>query len=657
MEASATPRPPLDLERPRSALGRVLDPQLISIWLLGFGLTVYLGIKGGGFDPLVDNQVGIVVWWIVLAGLLVGVFPRRPLGRLGWSSLSLLAAFAAWTALSITWSESSGDSRADLARVATYLGVFALGLFVRGSRAVRLMAAAVGTGVAVIAIIALLSRLHPAWFSNAAQTAHFLGATRGRLAYPLNYWNGVAALIAIGIPLVLNIATGSRSVFTRALAAAALPAMMLTIYFTISRGGILAAAIAVAVYLAFAGDRVPRLLTFVVATVGGAILIGAGAQRDALQEGLQNAAAHHQGNELLWMTIVVCAGVGLIQAAISTALLNDMRPAWTHPSRPVAITTIAAAVVLVVIGGVAVNAPRRVSHAVDQFTSGESAGGGSSRLTSAAGENRYKLWSAAVDEFSSEPFHGTGSGTFELWWARNGSAGQIVRDTHSLYLQTLGELGIVGILFLGGFVVLVFVGGGRALSRTDQDERPQLAAALAGVAAFLSAAAVDWVWQIPVLPVAMLLLAGALVSAGVRAKDHRRPRLGLVPRGGLAVLAVVAIIAIAIPFASARLIRDSQSDARAGDFAGALEAARSAQNVEPGGALPHLQQALVLERQGNYPAAVREAQNATTREGANWRNWLVLSRVQVEAGEAKPSVLSYRTAESLNPRSPIFAND
>jgi hypothetical protein len=632
-----------------------IDVQLVSIWLLGFGLPVYLGLKGGGYDPLVGDQAGIVVWWIVLAGLLVGAFPRRRLGLLGWSALGLFAAFAVWTALSLSWTESSGNTSADMARVATYLGVFALGLFIRGSRGVRLMVAAVGTGIAFISIVALLSRLHPAWFPEAEQTARFLGGSKNRLAYPLNYWNAVAALAAIGIPLMLNAATTGKSIALRSLAAATLPAMALTVYLTLSRGGILAGVVAIAVYLTFAGDRVPRLATLAVAGLGGAILIGAASQRDALQEGLLNPAAHHQGNEMLWMVIVVCAGVGLIQAAMSVGLLNGMRPSWTVPSRQVAIRATAAAVVAVLIAAVAFNAPHRISHAIGEFKSGEVASGGASRLTSAAGENRDKLWSAALDEFSGEPLHGTGSGTFEYWWARNGDTATVVRDTHSLYLQTLGELGIVGIIFLGGFIVLILGGGLRVINHASRHGRPQLAAALAGVVAFFLTAVFDWMWQIPVLPVTMLLLAGALVSAGVRSRHHRPPGLKPAARIGLAASALAAIIAIAIPFSSATLIRRSQSDARAANLPAALEAARSAQNVEPDAGLPHLQQALVFEQQGNYPQAVIEARKATQHEATNWRNWLVLSRVQAEAGEARAAVRSYRTAASLNPRSPVFA--
>ena len=181
--ASTLPRP-----APVALLNRI-DWNAVSTWLLGFGLVAYLGLKGGGYDPLVHDQVGIAVWWIVLAGVLVGAFPRRRLGTLAWCALGLLAAFVAWTALSLTWTESIDKTSADLARVATYLGVFALALFIRGSKGTRRMVAAVGTGIAFVAIVALLSRLHPAWFPEASQTARFLPSGRNGSPTPSTTWN------------------------------------------------------------------------------------------------------------------------------------------------------------------------------------------------------------------------------------------------------------------------------------------------------------------------------------------------------------------------------------------------------------------------------------------------------------------------------------
>jgi tetratricopeptide (TPR) repeat protein len=101
-------------------------------------------------------------------------------------------------------------------------------------------------------------------------------------------------------------------------------------------------------------------------------------------------------------------------------------------------------------------------------------------------------------------------------------------------------------------------------------------------------------------------------------------------------------------------LRESEADARAGDLEAALGAARSAQNAEPWAAGPRLQQALVLERAADLDAAVVAARAAAERESTNWRNFLVLSRIEAERGEAAAAVRDFRRARSLNPYSELF---
>ena len=142
----------------------------VATWLFGFSLIAYLGLDGGGYDPIVHHQVGIGVWWLLLAGVVVGAMPRRRLSILAWSALAALGAFELWTALSLTWTESSEKTLADVARIGGYVGIFGFAILIRGIDGARRLASAVAAGIVLVALIGLLSRLHPAWFPDAAQT-------------------------------------------------------------------------------------------------------------------------------------------------------------------------------------------------------------------------------------------------------------------------------------------------------------------------------------------------------------------------------------------------------------------------------------------------------------------------------------------------------
>jgi hypothetical protein len=632
---------------------RKIDWSAIATWALAFGLIVYLGLEGGGYDPLVHDRVGIALWWFLLAGVAVGALPRRRPSTLACIALALLAAFVVWTALSLSWTESVERTSADLARVAGYLAAFALAIFGARAGSARRLVAAVAAGIAVIAVIALLSRLHPAWFPTSHETAQFLSSGRERLSYPLNYWNGLAGLIAIGVPLLLQLATSAKTIAVRASAAAVLPAIALAAFFTLSRGGIAAAFVALAVFFVFVPDRLPKLLTALLAGAGGMVLIVATTHRDALQHALVNDTAHQQGNEMLVFTLVVCLIVGLVQAGSSAASLQSKRPDWTVISRDQSKVAAAVAALVLLIAALALGAPGRAADGWDEFKGEGAPGKGAERLGSVAGESRYQFWSAAVDENASKPLTGTGSGTFEYWWTRNGDVPEIAHDTHSLYLQTLGELGIVGLLVLAAFLLAVLVGGGWNVVRASRS-RPELAAALAGCVAFCVTAITDWMWQIPVLAVAFLLLAAVLVTAEERSGKGGSGGLKLPLRAAVAVVALAAIVAISIPLASTSLLRQSEADARAGDLPAALSAARSAQNAQPEAASPRLQEALILESQGDLAGAATAAVEATERESTNWRTWLVLSRIEAELGDAPAAVRYYRKARMLNPFSELF---
>jgi hypothetical protein len=636
----------------------------LGAWILGFAAPLYLALRGGGYEALLRDQVGIALWWIVMLGVLLGVLPVARPTRPQLLALGALVLFALWTGLGALWSPSSEQTVGELSRLSTYAAVLALAILGVRAGARHLLIGGITAAIAAVALLALVSRLHPAWFP-ADQTAQFLPSTRSRLNYPLNYWNGLAAFTALGIPLALHFATSARMLALRALSAAAMPIMAATLYLTFSRGGLVEAAAGLLVYVALTPGRGWRLGTLAVGGAGGALLIASIHQRPAIDHGLlATSAARHGGNELIAIAVVVCAGVALLQGALalleSHARMPGLPVAVVRRRGPLLLTAAVIAIALFVASG----GPHAISHAWRDFknpglqvTAGQE--NTASRLAAVSGNGRYQYWGSALDAFSAHPIQGLGAGTFQFWWAARGSIRSYVVNAHSLYFETLAETGLLGLMLL----LVVFGAGIVALAgrwrRPGGGDRAVLAAVLGACAAFCVAAGVDWVWQIPAIPVVFLLLIG---GAGARRQRRRSGQPALSRRAGLArsaawvALALAGVVALVIPMASGVSLRESQAQARVTHFEPALHDARTAVGWEPYAASPRLQQALVMEASGDYAGAAAAARQAVSAAPTDWKGWLVLSRIEAEAGRPRPAVAAYRKARSMDPRDPLFAS-
>jgi hypothetical protein len=644
--------------------GRRIDPGAVVAWVIPVALILYLGLKNGGYDPIPRGDAGVLAWWVVLIGLAVAALPAIRIRSVTGILIVLLAAFGAWTALSLTWSQSDERTMIEVARVATYLGflVLAVGLQQRGYA--RELLLGVTSGVAVITVLAALSRFEPNWFPE-QDTGRFIPGIEieRRLAYPLNYSTGLAAMTAMGLPLFLHLMASGRTILGRSVGAAMLPIAALVLWWTGSSLSIPLAAVGIVAYLVFSSDRLPALASLALAAVGGLVLIVASHTRDALERGLPTPDALREGDQLLVIAIIVCVVLIVARFALQPAFRRLAALEVKIPQRR-ARQALIAGLAVIVVAIAAAGASGALSERWESFKSATgldpNQGGQGSQLTDVSARGRYQFWEGAVDAWRSDAVLGIGPGTFEFWWAQHGDpdAAIFVVNAHSLYLENLAELGPIGFLLILAFVVVALVAGAMRAWRSTLGNRPELAAALAACFVFAAAAAVDWVWQLAVLPAAFLFaVAVAVGPEPVRARpstrtgdDRERTWKRFVPAILTAGVAVVALIAIAIPLASESAVEKSQEHVADGDLKAALDSARDAVAIEPFAATPRLQEATTLELMGDDDAAVAAASEATTKEPTNWRPWLVLSRLEARAGNVDGALDAYTKARSLFPR-------
>src|ERR687888_179012 len=159
-------------------------------------------------------------------------------------------------------------------------------------------------------------------------------------------------------------------------------------------------------------------------------------------------------------------------------------------------------------------------------------------VTGLFGANRPHYWHVAWREVTLNPVLGSGAGTFERYWLLYRPVGSFARDAHSLYLETLAELGPIGLVLL-----LAALGLPLLVLRGRRD--PVLATAAAGYVAYLIHTGVDWDWELPAVTLCGFICgSGLLLWARRPDAPELRPweRLALiVPAVCLAVLVLVRL--------------------------------------------------------------------------------------------------------------------
>jgi len=320
---------------------------------------------------------------------------------------------------------------------------------------------------------------------------------------------------------------------------------------------------------------------------------------------------------------------------------------------------LAGAVIAFAVLAIPAGIPGQISHAWRNFKNYDASALGNdslARFGTVSGNGRYDYWKLAVNSTGGHVLGGSGPGTFQLLWLPHSPQNfSYIQNAHSLYFETLAEEGVVGLGLLVGFLALVLTVAVRLVTKTRFEHRTRTAGAAAALVAFLISAASDWIWQVPVLPVAFLLLGAALLAPSSRPAAAEGAPLGRrLFRGAALVVALGAVVAIVVPLAETTDLRTSQAAASNGNLVLALRDARNAAGWEPGAAMPQLQLALVRESQGDLGDALSAARRAARDEPGNWSTWLTLARLDAEAGHPMAAVSEYRRARSLNPASPLF---
>ena len=627
-------------EGAREVLGA--NPALVPA-LLAVGALVALAASEAGFYPTAWYAAALFLLGLLGATLLALGRPRgvpKPV----LVALALLAAYTAWTYVSITWASQQGPAWDGANRTALYLTVFALfALWPFDARGAATVLGLLGLGIAGLGLVELLK-------ANGSEQplAYFIDV---RFAEPAGYMNANVALWTTGLlPCLFLASRRGVPALLRGLALGGAGLLAGLGLLGQSRGWVLALPLALVLFVAVCPGRVRLLLA--IASVGTAALAVSGpvlaVHDDFSPEGFDALLSDATGAILLAAAVLAVAGVAaaLLDNRIVPGPAAERRMGW------------AAAVVVAVafVGGVVAYAAAegsptgRIAEAWDDFKEGgQGPQAGGSRF-SGGGTNRYDFWTVAWDAFADRPLRGLGTENFQEEYLRRGNSGEQPRYAHSLELGVLSQTGIVGALLLFGGLVAALAGALRARA----GPRPERAAAGAATALFaywLLHASVDWFWEFPALTapaIAALGLACALAPRPVDEAGERR-RLRAAPAAAAAVAALLLALSFALPWLAA-LESDRAAEIWRADAEAAFDRLERAEDLNPLSARAPLTAGTIALRLDRIGVARREFGEALDREPRNAYALLELGAIASVEGDRRGALRLVGRARLASPR-------
>lgn len=597
-------------------------------------LTVgLLGLAGGGFEPTAQNWATLALIACSAASLVALGLPRP--GSLELVLLGSLALLGAWTLLSSAWS---------LDRAQAILEGQRLALYVAGTLAVLLAARRWSVGYVLGALLAAISavcvyglslRLFPDSPDSGGVVLSTDPQAAFRLAEPLGYSNALGALAAVGIALGLVLGTLATWRPGRALAGASLPLLAATLYLTFGRGAWLALAVGFSATLALSPRRLQLVAGLTALSIAPALAVLIASQSDGLSVRGADLGQMETDGRRLAVALVLLAGLGAASALAFRYAEDRVRPG-PRLRAAFAATLIAVGAAAIVAGAIVAGGPSGVYDAFNaQPAPAES--DVEQRLLTFSGSSRSDYWRIAWEDFEDNPLLGSGAGSYQRRWLEHRPAELPVRDAHSLYLETLAELGPVGLALL--LVALTAPLAAALRARAS----PLVPAALAAYCCYLAHAAIDWDWEMPAVTFAGLVAGCALLVAARRDDATVQPSRRFLAAALAAGFVSAALTTVAL--AGNRALEQSADALERDDTAEAKRQARRAARWAPWASEPWRLQGEAQLAEGDLEAARRSFRKGIVKDDRSWELWLDLALAS--EGGSRRAALS--RARALNP--------
>jgi hypothetical protein len=593
-----------------------------------------------------DGSSGGRLTWIGLAALCVAAtlgvcalagLPRPVFSREAVAALGFLVGFVCWNGISVLWSIEPDRSWAYLNRGLAYLAFAVIGLWL--GPWVREWGYVLAGALALPIGWALLGKAVPA-LGGSGRIA--------RLNSPIGYWNALGLVCAMALPLAIWLAAHREHAhWLRASGVVYMYGAVVALLLTYSRGGVLAAGVAIVAWFVLASPRVESAAALLLG--GGAglgVAVWVFAQPGLVTDGAAHSLRVHDG---AWFaTVFVLAGVAVGALAYLGSLVEERRPLTDERRRllgRVALGVLAAGVAVAVVALVVEAKPEGWFHEFTAQPTNASIQGGPQHLTTASSSSRWLWWKESYRAWSDQPWRGTGAGSFELTHRLLRTNDIVVTEPHDLPLQFLTETGLVGFFLALMTIGCAAVGIGRRL----RGREPAAVALAVLCAAYAVHSLVDFDWDFVAVTAPFLLSAGALLGGPAVVREQARLTWSPVP----AAIAVGIALSLLTPWFAQRSTDSAQAAIENGRPLQAYRDARDARSLNPLALDPLFVQAAALEQLDDAQGARQIYIDAVRLQPLNWRPWYELGLFETGAQDWGRALPPLERAVQLDPLNPL----
>ncbi|MHB1999758.1 MAG: tetratricopeptide repeat protein [Solirubrobacteraceae bacterium] len=648
-------------------------------------LATFLGESGLNIErsTVVELLLTLLAGVSVAAAVLLAPVGRRIAAT--WP-IALLLALSGLAAASISWSVAPNASWQEASMMLSYASVFVAAAAVARAAPARIEAV-LGGIVAASAIVsgyALLSKVFPGEVGAYDAYARLIG--------PFGYWNATG--LAAGMGIVASLWLGSRRSghgLLRALAYPAMGLLMVTLMLAYSRGALIVTAIGVALWLCVVPLRLRAAALLIAAGACAAGVIAFDFAKASLSaEGVALAIQRSGGRELGVLLLALL--LALLAIGVLVVFATDRRRPSAIARRRAGAALLAALALaaLAVLGGLAAShrgLVGTISHAVSSVTNPNAPvplANTPNRLT-AVSSVRARYWKEAIEVFEGHPALGAGAGGYAVASERYRPANLVARNAHGYLVETLANLGALGLALTLLLLVAWAVAAGAATHPFNRrwrawrwsgwparytPERIALLSALCIVATFGLHSLADWTWYAPGVACVALICAGWLAGRGPLHEPEVQPeavrwrhllpgRASNLRLAGAGAAIALALLAAWVEWQPALSYEESQSALElvyAGHPQRALAEARSAVKRDPLSAQAQIALAATEEGVGRRATATATLKRVVREQPANPETWFALGRHEL-ASDPRAAVSELGAALYLSPQDVSYQDE